>query len=204
MSKETTNNVLVVVDCQKDFISGSLPVKGAAKAVKNILSLIKSGVINEVIFTADYHPVNHSSFKENGGEWPRHCVEYTEGAGINDELINAVVENQIPYVVIPKGTDPKVENYSAFKLINVFDEDVFEYGLAPHYDNAEKPGLSLCTDPDAMNDNVIVCGLAGDVCVLNTLKALKAVNPAVYVAGTASLDDGKTLKEYIAKGCRTF
>lgn len=36
----------------------------------------------DVVYTADWHSKTNGSFKENGGIWPAHCVENTEGAAL--------------------------------------------------------------------------------------------------------------------------
>lgn len=79
MEKKIT---LVVVDSQYDFclLGAPLYVPGSDRALWNISHLIENKKIGEVIFTADWHPANHCSFKRNGGEWNDHCVQFSKGA----------------------------------------------------------------------------------------------------------------------------
>lgn len=67
MEKKIT---LVVVDFQYDFclLGAPLYVPGSDRALWNISHLIENKKIGEVIFTADWHPANHCSFKRNDGE----------------------------------------------------------------------------------------------------------------------------------------
>lgn len=92
-------NTLTVVDMQNDFINidGKLPVKGAFEALFNIYALIESNEIDKVIFTADWHVPSHESFKLNGGQWPEHCVQFSEGAAIFEGLLQrcSKVHNRI-------------------------------------------------------------------------------------------------------------
>ena len=64
--------MLLIVDPQIDFINGSLPVPLAAEAMNELASYLKvvSGMYDVKVVSADFHPWNHCSFKENGGEWP--------------------------------------------------------------------------------------------------------------------------------------
>lgn len=64
MEKKTT---LVVVDFQYDFclLGAPLYVPGSDKALWNISHLIENKKVDRVIFTADWHPANHCSFKRN-------------------------------------------------------------------------------------------------------------------------------------------
>lgn len=102
------NSALIVVDMQNDFyIGGSLEVKSISEIIKPIRELLHKAVSEDatIIFTRDEHPANHISFKE----WPVHCVKDTDGSLIIDEL-NFYRKDMI----ISKGTDPNIENYSCF------------------------------------------------------------------------------------------
>ena len=62
-----------------------------------------------MLFTRDWHPPDHSSFKAQGGPWPPHCVQNSEGAKFHRHLL-------IP----PKGeivskADKRDEAYSFFQ-----------------------------------------------------------------------------------------
>ncbi len=75
-------DVLVIVDVQNDFVSGSLPVPEGREVVEPLNEWIKAfdheGLV--IVATRDWHPPNHCSFHEQGGPWPPHCVAKTQGA----------------------------------------------------------------------------------------------------------------------------
>ena len=79
------DKILLIVDPQVDFISGSLAVEGAKEKMDALASALQNGEIDcdYVMVTKDFHPSNHCSFKENGGQWPPHCV-----IGIGTNLTN--------------------------------------------------------------------------------------------------------------------
>lgn len=178
--------VLIIVDCQNDFILDNAPLKveGALSAIDNIIKLINSKTIDEVIFTADWHPKDHCSFKENGGIWPRHCVQHTDGANLYTELFKTCVVNELPMQILDKGEMSKVEEYGAVSNI---------------IETSKTYIIKSKTDSVSINktSNIIVCGIAGDYCVLETLKGLKDLNPKVYLEGIASIDNGEKLNKYI-------
>ena len=218
---------LVIVDLQKDFYdpSGALYVKGGEKVVEEIRKLILTDLqINQVIFTVDWHTPEDFSFKKNGGEWPVHCLQHSEGASLSKEVMEAIMyrgfisvdgsyyksdeEVEInkhflsgTYDVFQKGDNPKVEEYGAFggeiSDSSVVDEDIVclmgASGESSAYLNVQ--------------NDVVVCGLAGDYCVLETAKNLKAVleegggvgKLMMYLPGIASIDDGTKLKEWMEK-----
>ena len=180
---------LIIVDCQNDFITGTLTVKGAKAAVEEIKKFIKSHCkeIEKIVFTVDWHPYNHSSFKKYGGQWPHHCVQYTPGACIEPKLLKYVQSLDIYYEVSQKGCIEEVEEYGAFSEITRGGDTLF----------GEKIYLDIIeANP---NSTFVVCGIAGDYCVKSTIQNMLNgdVIPKVFCPGIASIDGGKTLSEFI-------
>jgi len=172
---------LIIVDFQHDFCepSGSLYVPGAEKAKENIINAIKSGAYSHIVLTVDWHTIQDKSFKANGGQWPVHCLQYTHGAAIDQDIINAIVDAGISYNVVRKGMNPDVEEYGAFthRSDKLWHSDTSAYPCVwtakcenPSNDDAE---FTEVTEYD-------VCGLAGDYCVYKTYQEIKKM-PNVMV-----------------------
>jgi len=180
---------LIIVDCQNDFITGTMSVKGAKNSVEEIKKFIKNHrkEISKIIFTVDWHPHNHMSFKKNGGQWPSHCVQYTPGACIEPKLLKYVQSFNISYEVSQKGTLEEAEEYGAFSDIELVTD---ELGQRYYFD-------SLVT-ADA-NTNFVVCGIAGDYCVKSTIENMikGGICPKVFCPGIVSIDGGKTFNEFV-------
>ena len=119
--------VLVVVDVQKDFYhpDGALYVKGGEILPERIAKVIPE--FDAVVFTVDWHPYNHCSFKENGGIWPIHCVQYTEGASLPNEFMQYIKPQGLFCNVVTKGRNDETEEYGAHLDIksHLVDEVVF-------------------------------------------------------------------------------
>lgn len=181
---------LIIVDCQNDFITGTMSVKGAKKALENIKTFIKNKRedIERIIFTADWHPYNHCSFKRVGGLWPHHCIQFTPGACIEPKLLKYVQSKNIPYKVCLKGIYEEKEEYGAFSEI-VYINDVLG---ERYYLDDTLPGIDI-------NTEFIVCGIAGDYCVKETINNLLKgdIIPKVLLSGIASIDGGKVINEFI-------
>lgn len=172
--------ILIVVDYQFDFYhpDGALYVPGAEKLYDNILKIIPD--FDRVIFTLDNHPINHCSFKENGGIWPLHCVEGTLGATIPLEFVKQAKN----YVFEYKGRSYNIEEYGAFNTIENLD-------------------LILNFSHTFVEDcEFVICGVAGDYCVYETLKNMIRLcdgtkNIKLYLNGIASIDGGTKLNNFI-------
>jgi nicotinamidase/pyrazinamidase len=103
---------LVVVDMQVDFCpGGALPVNEGDKVIPVLNEYIRkfTAAGAPIIFTRDWHPPDHSSFKSQGGPWPPHCIQNTEGAKFHPSL------NIPPRAEIVSKADKKDEAYSFFQ-----------------------------------------------------------------------------------------
>lgn len=177
--------LLLVVDPQQDFITGSLPVPGAEAAMDALASALRvaGGAYAAKVVTCDRHPYDHSSFREAGGQWPRHCVADTAGAALWPALVPALYETAGPCVVLHKGEAREREEYS-----------IFQNPAARERILALVDGLGVT--------RVEICGLAGDICVLSTLRdGVELLGPqrfAVLAPFAPSLDGGAALAAYAA------
>lgn len=181
---------IIIVDCQEDFCNpeGALYVKGAEVAVENIKKYLESfkdkkDIVN-IVFTVDWHPLTHCSFKENGGQWPVHCVKYTKGSNIVESLIKAAYPIHKYPEIIKKGTDEDEEEYGAFAHINGFLPNG-EIEFAVEGDDFDY--ISFYRE----DDEFIICGVAGDYCVYETYKNLKCLgmNITPYYDGIAFIGE---------------
>src|SRR5919108_3947953 len=94
---------LLVVDYQNDFAApdGALSVAGGDAIAGHINDLMRSGDYDLVLATRDWHPPDHGSFTEQGGIWPVHCVQGSEGAELHSALDRSRVD-----AIVDKGQDP--------------------------------------------------------------------------------------------------
>jgi nicotinamidase/pyrazinamidase len=137
-------DALIIVDVQIDFCpGGALPIERGNDVVPVLNRWIDAAVDAHVpvLASRDWHPRQHVSFTESGGEWPVHCVQDSHGARFHPDL--KLPESAI---IVTKGVRFDRDQYSAFD----------ETGLAIEL---RKRGVQ----------RVWVGGLAQDVCVRATV-----------------------------------
>ena len=111
--KIAEGDALIIVDVQNDFCpGGASPVEdGDAVATKlSDTSMLFHANKGRVFVSQEWHPTNHSSFQDNGGTWPTHCVRGTAGAAFHPNL-----RLPVGSMIIRKGEDPAKMGFSAFE-----------------------------------------------------------------------------------------
>lgn len=180
-------NILLIVDPQNDFITGTLAVEGAKEKMMKLADYINGDhpSYDYICVTLDTHPEDHCSFKENGGIWPKHCVLETNGWDMPEYLGTALLNTLAFVSCYRKGTEVDKEEYSIFDNT----EDGFRL-----YNQIKE----LARQEDVYID---VCGIAGDYCVLETIKGLRKIIGDKYInvltEYTASIDGGEKLMNYL-------
>ncbi len=79
------SKILVVIDMQKDFVTGCLGSPEAAAILPRVVKTLKE-FDGEVIFTRDTHQANYLDTQEGKNLPVVHCVEGTEGWQLMDAL----------------------------------------------------------------------------------------------------------------------
>ena len=143
-----------------------------------------SGKYTLKIVTADRHPFFHCSFTDCGGEWPRHCVHDTAGAAIWQPLFRPLYETEGNVRFFYKGESEDRDEYSIFK-------------------NPEATRIIRMLVENEKIERIDICGLAGDVCVLQSLcdgiELFGAEKFNVLTAYSPSIDGGEALLDIIEK-----
>lgn len=196
MKKEKNKAVVVqrgdalsVTDVQYDFLpGGSLAVPDGDQVVPPLNRAIEIFRKKNlpIFLTRDWHPTDHSSFKDQGGSLPPHCVRKTEGAKFYAGL-------NIPEgaEIISKAVTRDSEQYSSF------------YGK----DRKGKTENTLMEQKGV--SRIFIGGLATEHGVLHTVRDALEEGFEVYVltdgirAVNMNPGDGeKALKEMVEKGAR--
>ncbi|PLX99202.1 MAG: nicotinamidase [Desulfuromonas sp.] len=149
-------DALLLIDVQVDFCpGGNLPIPDGDKVVPFLNVCVETAENADVpiVISRDWHPREHPSFLDQGGDWPPHCVQDTQGAAFHPDL--KIPEHAI---VVSKGTRFDQDQ------LNAFDQTGLEVNL-------RKQGVK----------RLWVAGLALDVCVLLTAEGAREHGFAVEV-----------------------
>ena len=170
------DDALIVVDVQNDFLpGGSLAVPHGDEVVPVLNRYLAAFAAHAlpIYATRDWHPVNHCSFKAQGGPWPPHCVAESRGAQFASNM-------KLPAdtIVVSKATTMEKDAYSGFE------------------------GTDLDARLRArMIERLFVGGLATDYCVLNTVRDARRLGYEVNLltdairAVNVNPDDGNRAEE---------
>lgn len=142
----------LIVDMLYDFIDGTLACGNAENAVHEVVKYINEHPDQKVYYITDYHPFNHSSFKDYGGIWPAHCVQGTRGGSIHEAFYTDIVNHENrpdpERNIFRKGANVDEEQYSGFESVGPDGRQLHEVVSAK---------------------NLVISGIATEYCVKNTL-----------------------------------
>lgn len=112
--------LLLIVDPQIDFITGTLPVPGAEEAMNALAEYVETHAKDYefICVTCDRHPLRHCSFTAFGGQWPAHCIESSVGAAVWPPLIKAFESHSDRIIFLYKGEIRDKDEYSIFQNEN--------------------------------------------------------------------------------------
>ena len=105
-------DALLVVDVQRDFLpGGALAVPRGDEVIPvlaaGVQAFSRKGL--PVFASRDWHPPDHCSFRDHGGQWPPHCIADTPGAEL-DRSLGLPADARI----VDKARSPERDAYSAF------------------------------------------------------------------------------------------
>ena len=96
-------DALLVIGMQRDYVphhpdtnphGGNFGIEEGSKIVPKVKHLIARAVEAEatVVAVRDYHPHDHVSFSGQGGRFPSHCVQGSDGAKFEPQIAEALAD----------------------------------------------------------------------------------------------------------------
>ena len=185
----SSSPALLIVDVQNDFCpGGALPVRDGDQVVPVLRRAAQRFTAFgwPVYASRDWHPADSAHFAGQGGTWPVHCVQGSEGARLREDL-----ELPSSAMIVTKGRARHDDGYSAIV--------------------GEVSGRgSLLEDLQARRvTHLYVGGLATDYCVKHTVLdaldqgfAITVLTDAIRPVDVQPGDGERALEEMVAAGAR--
>lgn len=166
--------ILIVVDMQNDFITGTLGTQEAQKIVSRVTQKIQRYQKNhdKVYFTKDTHTPDYLNTQEGKNLPVEHCIKNTYGWELHDEIRD-----------LAEGT-LALQDHST-----IFEKDTFG-------SKALAETLSQSLEGDTSTEIELV-GLCTDICVLSNALLLKAYMPEVTISVDATCCAGVTPESHL-------
>ena len=180
--------ILVVIDCQNDFITGSLKNEEAIATVPNIVGKIKNEEWDAIFATKDTHNEDYLTTPEGEKLPVEHCIFGTEGWMIEKSIAEALEEKGFIVTYINKPT------FGSFDLVDRLYSYIKDMAFLPEGEKVYIEFVGFCTDicvvSNALMAKAKLYDLA-DICVDERCCAgtsLDAHNAAVQVMKSCQID----------------
>lgn len=153
--------MLIVIDCQNDFIDGVLGTKEAKEIIPNVKKKIEEYKVrgDKVIFTRDTHYGDYLETNEGKYLPIEHCIYHTDGWQISNQL---------------DTTNCEIINKNTFGYLRWY-----VYSIGHNIEEVE------------------LCGLCTDICVISNAMILKATFPEANIKVDASCCAGVTSESHM-------
>lgn len=156
--------LLFVIDMQNDFIDGALGSDDAKRIVPNVVKLIQNWDKDQRIFyTYDTHmdinSLTCSKYKDTleGKMLPiKHCIKNTSGWQINEYVMDEIIKRN-----------------------SIYDK-AFHKKTFGSLDMVKEASLYLWENVQS-NDEIHICGLCTDICVVSNALLLRAKFPNLHI-----------------------
>ena len=168
--------ILVVVDMQNDFIDGALGTPEALSIVPKVAEYIRNFNGSAIVFTKDTHYNDYLNTIEGKKLPVLHCMHNTEGWNLNEDIIKATVDYTINNPIFTVQ-DVLKETFGSDRLVRIVLPNLF------------KSHNAQCDDNE---DEIQLCGLCTDICVISNAMLIKAFNPNIKITVLKDLCAGTT------------
>lgn len=172
--------VLIVVDVQNDFVTGSLGTKEAQYALENIIKKVKE-FEGEIIFTKDTHHENYLQTREGKYLPIKHCIEGEEGYELVSELER--IRSLYNYKVFKKPTFASVN--LAIYLLDLYNKNELE--------SVELIGL--CTDICVISNALMIKGYMPELDISVDASCCAGVSKEKHLAALEVLKSNQIIVE---------
>ncbi len=159
--------LLVVVDMQNDFITGSLGTKEAINIVEHVIKKMKEYDKNgdSIIFTMDTHFDNYINTREGEFLPVNHCIKNTNGWKITSDITDEF----------------DMSNYKVYEKVTFGSSELAKDIMSGMYDDITE---------------IELIGLCTDICVISNALLIKSFLPEVPITVDSTCCAGVTSESH--------
>lgn len=178
--------ILIVIDMQNDFLEGALRNEAGIKIIPGVVNKIKEYNAERwpIFATRDTHDENYLQTQEGQKLPVKHCVEYSHGWRINEDIQNAFGEFGV-YSSHYFGNWQKGDTPSMYPYTIVFDKHTFGSIALAKYLKHNYSDLKEKVE-------IEIIGVCTDICVISNAMLIKAALPEAKIRVNSSLCAGVT------------
>ena len=182
--------ILIVIDMQNDFLHGALRNEEGIKIIPGVIQRIKEYQEENkiIIATRDTHEKDYLTTQEGKKLPVEHCIRYSHGWRINEQIEEALGEIYIyDEQSFPGREMSGLEN--AFSISIIFDKPTFGSNELASY-------LRKCYFKVQDKLEVELVGVCTDICVISNAMLIKSALPNARVMVNSALCAGVTVESH--------
>ena len=167
-------DMLIVVDMQRDFVTGPLGSAEARAIVPAVAARIRRAVEEDtqVVFTLDTHDTDYMETREGRFLPVPHCIQGSEGWALEPEIAKECKRGMISFEKLTFGSTALMHHVAALA------------------------GAKGCVNGKGLR--VELCGVCTDICVVSNALLLKAALPEADIMVDSALCAGVTPEKHAA------
>lgn len=167
--------VLVIIDMQNDFITGSLKNPDAEAIVSKICKYLKqsNNSFDDVVLTKDTHYSNYLETSEGKNLPVKHCLFETEGNAVNKDIIDTLYKTEY----IDKTSVVAKQTFGFLNWAELFEK------------------IRIAQDEEV---TITLVGTCTDICVVSNALILKNVFPDYTIEVMENLCAGTSPENHMA------
>lgn len=167
-------DMLIVVDMQRDFVTGPLGSAEARAIVPAVAARIRRAVEEDtqVVFTLDTHDTDYMETREGRFLPVPHCIQGSEGWALEPEIAKECKRGMISFEKPTFGSTALMHHVAALA------------------------GAKGCVNGKGLR--VELCGVCTDICVVSNALLLKAALPEADIMVDSALCAGVTPEKHAA------
>lgn len=181
--------ILILIDVQNDFITGSLANEEAQKKVPNIVKKIREFKGDAIMVTRDTHAENYLETREGKNLPVVHCVEGTEGWSIEPNVQAALNDAALRNIDVEYIDKPTFGSYDLVGEIgNILDitdyDDEGEFNL----EDSQIELIGFCTDICVVSNAILLKASLFENCDLSVdASCCAGVTPESHTAALTTM-----------------